>query len=481
MAGKDAADLMESPTSDGLSDLLSPMSDATFGSSGDSDPAARRAAPAPTADPSAALTEMELRRNYAVLRTLQNENAALQRKLSATEDKAAAELKSYKQAVETAQAATRDEMRALRDALRSVQQEVPALREKLSATKEQFVSLRIGADRYAAIRALPQERVSLLEFVQARVHEMLTEVETPLDALRASQQQALVSHSGVAAQLHAEGAARLALEAQLRQANSEVAALKEQLSAAREERALKHGEADRAHSLASSQSEARIRELEGQLNAAEGRALATDAATREVDEARQREAMVRLDKEHLAKQVGSLQDRCVALESKLGRKEARNAELKAEKDAMYDKLLAATADQQTSYSAKLESEMLKWQQQAAASTNSLRETHEAQVAQLLGRTSACISRRAYLGVHISACISRTYLAGRPAPRGARARGGRRRAVEHAVQRAQAPVRRASARVEPPTDRIGGARAPRLPAAFRAGRPPSLFGRCSWRR
>jgi len=200
----------------------------------------------------------------------------------------------------------------------------------------------------------------------------------------------MLAQSSAAAQLHAEGSARLAVETQLRQASSELGELRQRLASTSAELASARAAAAKTALLDVDSKSGEVETATGRAKRAENALLENEAASaqrveraeREAQESAQREGLLRLDKDYLSKQLEGAQDRLCVLESKLTKKDGRLAELKAEKDAMYDKLLAATSEQQQSYGARLESEMSKWQQQANTAAAVMRDTHDRQVEQL---------------------------------------------------------------------------------------------------
>lgn len=109
---------------------------------------------------------------------------------------------------------------------------------------------------------------------------------------------------------------------------------------------------------------------------------AAKASERELAEMAQRAQLLTHDKEYLAAQLAALQERCGTHEGTLLRRETRLTELKAEKEQLYHKLVAATAGAADSYSSRLDSEMSKWQQQASLAQAAIEQAHERQCAQL---------------------------------------------------------------------------------------------------
>jgi len=156
------------------------------------------------------------------LRGLRAENARLKRKVKLLEASEQAELRTYRVNVEAAQSRTRDEVRSLREALLQMQAQLPALRDKLAHAKSSFRSLRITSEQYRAIVAAPDEAQSVVEYVQARVHEILTQTTAPIDELCSARTAAAVAQTGMAAQLSSEGAGRSAAESTVRQLKTEL-------------------------------------------------------------------------------------------------------------------------------------------------------------------------------------------------------------------------------------------------------------------
>ena len=154
---------------------------------------------------------------------LETEKAALEREASARQ----AELRRFKEAMLASRMATRNEVEELRAALRSFQSEVPALRERLAASKAQFGELRIGEPRYRHLRSKPDDQVSVVEFVQARVFEMTSEPagydELPVGVSRPQRSPA------------ENGAARRKAEAESARLQDEVDRLREALQRSKAE------------------------------------------------------------------------------------------------------------------------------------------------------------------------------------------------------------------------------------------------------
>lgn len=350
------------------SELLSPSS---FGE-------ASEAAPATGEGKSARRGELD---------ALRSENASLRRAALAAESRAAGEIQAYQATVEASQRRTREQLMALREAQQGMQAEIPALRERLAQSKAQFSQLRISRERYDELRALPDDRVSIVEFAQMRAFELV-------DAAASAPRPARAEATG--------GETVLALEAKLKEAESQLQQAQRQVSQAQEEnRALRAASSTAAVAsvaaatpvLPSQQMQAALDEAESRADKlraalaereAEGVRAAEQAAAagRELAEAAQRAQLLALDKEYLATQVAALQERCSAHETKALKRDAALAEMKREKDSMYEKLLAATGEAADTYSARLDAELAKWQQQAALAQAAVETAHERQVAQL---------------------------------------------------------------------------------------------------
>lgn len=320
------------------------------------------------------------------LDALRSENAALRRAAMAAESRATGEIHAYQATVEASQGRTREQLMALREAQQGMQLEVPALRERLAQSKAQFSQLRISRERYEELRALPDDRVAIVEFAQMRAFEL---VDAASSASRSSPGKA------------AGGEAVRALEAELKEADAQLQQAQRQAREAREEtRALRAAASSPVEAAAVPARMPPTRQAGGGLDEAEGRAdslrtalaereaqgvRATEqaaAAGRELAEAAQRAQLLALDKEYLATQVAALQERCSAHETKLLKRDAALHEIKREKDAMYEKLLAATGEAADAYSARLDAELSKWQQQAGLAQAAVESAHERQVEQL---------------------------------------------------------------------------------------------------
>jgi hypothetical protein len=64
---------------------------------------------------------------------------------------------------------------------------VPNFKEKLEAYKKEFVgagSLVVAEETYVELKARPQDRRSLKEFLQVRIYEALYNYQRELDSLR---------------------------------------------------------------------------------------------------------------------------------------------------------------------------------------------------------------------------------------------------------------------------------------------------------
>eukprot|EP00908_Phaeocystis_cordata_P016821 Transcript_28138.p1 GENE.Transcript_28138~~Transcript_28138.p1 ORF type:complete len:700 (+),score=376.44 Transcript_28138:143-2242(+) len=332
------------------------------------------------------------RQSESEVEALRAQNSELRRAALAAESKAAVEVQQYQSAVEASQRRTREQIAVLRQAQQAMQEELPQMRERLAQSKAQFSKeqLTISAERYEALKALPEERCSVLECVQMRVHELIEDAQA-------------ASRVTAAPAADAGLAARRALEAQLRAAEARVAEVEREAAEAKDEaRALRERGARPAEAMRSAvepvrRAEARAEEARDQ---AEGRAdtlraalaerdeerarreAAAGAAERELAEATQKVQLLQQDKEYLSVQLAALQERCAAQEGRLLKKEGRVAELKREKEDMYHKLVGATAEAADAYSARLDAEMQKWQQQAALAQGAVQAAHEKQVAQM---------------------------------------------------------------------------------------------------
>eukprot|EP00967_Tisochrysis_lutea_P010795 scaffold12280_cov32-Tisochrysis_lutea.AAC.3 len=344
-----ALDESLSDDDDGLDDLLSPYitspeedpEEAAQGSSGVQTSSeghyTSRAASSPSAAPGSSIELI-----HQELRGLRAENASLKRKIKLLDANEQAELRAYRANVEAAQSRTRDEVRSLREALVRLQAEVPALRDKLLHTKSNFANLRITSEQYQQIMSKPEEQTSVIEYVQARVHEIITQAEVPIEQLRSAHTAAAVAQTGIATQLSAEGALRSAAESQVRQLKAEVAHLKDELNATRlklsEERmaaAHKGAMQERSESGVLLEAHDKVAIAEARLEEVRADAKrAAEAADHAARDAAAREQMLSLDKAYLSTQLDSERQKLVAAEVELTRKDGQIAELKAEKDAM---------------------------------------------------------------------------------------------------------------------------------------------------
>jgi hypothetical protein len=64
---------------------------------------------------------------------------------------------------------------------------VPSFKEKLDAYKKEFISagsLIIAEETYVELKAKPEDRRSLKEFLQVRIYEALNNYQRELEALR---------------------------------------------------------------------------------------------------------------------------------------------------------------------------------------------------------------------------------------------------------------------------------------------------------
>eukprot|EP00962_Isochrysis_galbana_P040929 scaffold14903_cov107-Isochrysis_galbana.AAC.5 len=332
---------------DGFEDLLSPYltspdeaSTGAAGASGGPRPLAEGAGPSAGAGPSDVGASIDF--VHEELRTLRADNSALKRKLKLLQANEQAELRTYRASVEAAQSRTRDEVRLLREALVRIQAEVPTLRQKLAHTKSSFAALRISSEQYRKIISMPEEQTSVVEYVQARMHEMLTQTAAPIEELRSAHTAAAVAQTGIAAQLSSEGAHRAAAESQVRQLKAEMVRLRDELDATRlklsEERMAamhKGGRAEPTETEALLEAHDKVAVAEARLEEVRADAKrAAEAADHVARDSAAREQMLGLDKSYLSTQLEAERQKLVAAEAELARREGRMAELKAEKDAM---------------------------------------------------------------------------------------------------------------------------------------------------
>jgi chromosome segregation ATPase len=331
---------------DGLEDLLSPyLTSPDEGSTGTAGawpgprPSAEGASLSAGAGPSDGAS-IEL--VHEELRALRADNSTLKRKLKLLQANEQAELRTYRVSVEAAQSRTRDKVRSLREALVRIQAEVPALREKLAHTKSSFAALRISSEHYRKIISTPEEQTSVVEYVQARVHEVLTQTEAPIEELRSAHTAAAVAQTGIVAQLSSEGAHRAAAESQVRQLKAEMVRLRDELDATRlklsEEllaAAHKAGRAEPTETQSLLEAHDKVAVAEARLEEVRSDAKrAAEAADHLARDSAAREQMLGLDKAYLSTQLESERQKLVMAEAELTRCQGRMAELKAEKDAM---------------------------------------------------------------------------------------------------------------------------------------------------
>ncbi|EOD29730.1 hypothetical protein EMIHUDRAFT_113633 [Emiliania huxleyi CCMP1516] len=303
-----------------------------------------------------------------VVASLQAENASLRRRAKLAAAQAQADLQTYRATAEAAQARTRDEVTSLREALLAVQVEMPKLRDRLVASKQEFASLRISAEQY---RAIADEQTSVVQWVQARA-------ERPLGELRGQATAAAVAQTGIAAQLQAEGGARVAAESSVRQLKTEVHGLREELNAARlklaaERAAAAERDAEHAAALA----EAAV--VASAAGAGAGGAVA----------AQEPEAVVAA-RAYLAGRLEVASERLLQTEAVLARRDSDLASMQAgggdgegaAKEAAEARLAAAAAEHAESCSSRVAEEAAKWEKAAAAAAAAAESAHQATMAPL---------------------------------------------------------------------------------------------------
>mmetsp|Transcript_8865 Transcript_8865/g.28183 ORF Transcript_8865/g.28183 Transcript_8865/m.28183 type:complete len:674 (-) Transcript_8865:76-2097(-) len=334
-----------------------------------------------------------------VVASLQAENASLRRRAKLAAAQAQADLQTYRATAEAAQARTRDEVTSLREALLAVQVEMPKLRDRLVASKQEFASLRISAEQYRAIVTQADEQTSVVQWVQARVHEMLAEAERPLGELRGQATAAAVAQTGIAAQLQAEGGARVAAESSVRQLKTEVHGLREELNAARlklaaERAAAAERDAEHAAALAEAAvvASAAGAGAGGAVAAQEPEAVvaarveeARGEAARAAEMAReagQREQIMTQDKAYLAGRLEVASERLLQTEAVLARRDSDLASMQAAKEAAEARLAAAAAEHAESCSSRVAEEAAKWEKAAAAAAAAAESAHQATMAPL---------------------------------------------------------------------------------------------------
>ena len=266
--------------------------------------------------------------------------------------------------------------------------------------------------RYEALRSKPEEKTSVLEHVQLRVHELVQ--------LATRDAQAATREAQAAAREmpppESPSLARRTLESQLREAEARgggarlreaevrVEQLEREVTEARSQALVeaRGGRSAAASAAVTAAASAAGPALHAELarEGAEARAdglraalaerdqerarheAAAKVSERELSEVKQQAQLLTHDKEYLAAQLAALQERCGTHEGTLLRRETRLTELKAEKEQLYHKLVAATAGAADSYSSRLDSEMSKWQQTTSLAQGTIEQAHERQCAQL---------------------------------------------------------------------------------------------------
>lgn len=80
-----------------------------------------------------------------------------------------------------------DQLKDLKDQQNKLQGQVPSFKEKLEAYKREFSqpqALLASEETYIEIKATPEERRSLKEFLQVRIYEVLQKYQREVESLR---------------------------------------------------------------------------------------------------------------------------------------------------------------------------------------------------------------------------------------------------------------------------------------------------------
>jgi chromosome segregation ATPase len=82
---------------------------------------------------------------------------------------------------------TQEQLKELKEQQSKLQGQVPSFKEKLEAYKREFSqpsALLVSEETYIELKATPEERRSLKEFLQVRIYEVLEKYQRELESLR---------------------------------------------------------------------------------------------------------------------------------------------------------------------------------------------------------------------------------------------------------------------------------------------------------
>ena len=302
----------------------------------------------------------ERRRDAEIIGRLQQENEALRRAAAAAEAQTAEDLKSYRDAVESATARSRNELTELRAKLTALTGEMPAMRQKLAAGKASFAQLLIDEPRYQGLRACADEDLSVVEHVQMRVHELIASAERK-SATVASREAGVAPGGGPLGELlAAERAAKSAVETRLAEAQARAEAKSAMAEEARIECRRLQAELSAAQATPEGAVRGKLEVAEAKISAMGEAAAEKEKAVselsdslakakKEAEEEGRKAGYLLHDKEYLTIQCKSLEDRLAVSESRLSKEEAQCAEAQAQLAVAKEALVSTTRDAAEEY------------------------------------------------------------------------------------------------------------------------------------
>eukprot|EP00949_MAST-11_sp_MAST-11-sp1_P001490 g1490.t1 len=287
----------------------------------------------------------------------------------------------------------RSEMKAVREKQIELEAEIPVLRSHMKQARDEFRELEISSAAYEELRRMPEEKLTLREFVVVRVHRMLQEARDEAERARLAADTMRREYASAA-----EEAQRRALDdaQRVRAAEEREALLRndiEALEAAGGERArrLAAATADvqelrskgEAYDRLAARESALQREVEGLRSAA---ALAEESVAslrKEKDDAHaklldaaQRIEVLEVDKSYLEREGDARGARVSSLEAELAREREMTRELRAAKVAFHEELVKEKDDARRGYEARLSAEVQRLAEKSEAEMARLRETSE---------------------------------------------------------------------------------------------------------
>lgn len=248
-----------------------------------------------------------------------------------------------------------DEVRVLKEKHRKIEQTVPQLEQEINSTKEQFRNLTISEGTYRDLITIPEERMSVRDFVRVRVyeelqtsHKTIKELQEKLTKAKEVEQRA--ESDATRAKRHADAVDREA-DSRDSSAQGEITVLVTQRNALQAELTKTRLEYEEGKSKMAAAEGATVRfeGLQKRLDEACSELIITKATLMELqDEKRERHAdhlerqkqveLLHKDKAYLEKEVDRLRERTSELEETVAKKRAKMTELKKARDEMIDRL-----------------------------------------------------------------------------------------------------------------------------------------------